>query len=350
MVDLPPYPVVRRRKRRYFTLLLLVVLLIGGWIGFWKYAEGRIEQSIDGWKAREAKAGRIYECGSQTVGGFPFRFEVLCDNVKATLTKSHPPADLTAPQIHIAAQVYDPTLLISEIAGPLTYAEAGQPPSYVANWSLAQSSVRGTPREPERVSVVIDGLHVKHVGGTDEPVADAERLEVHGRMLEGSARENPVIEIVLRSTKLAAPVLGAMAAKPTDSDVDVVLRGLKDFSPKSWPDRFRELAQTGGRLEIRRARIEQGDTLAVGSGTLTVGEDGKLDGQLNVTIAGAEAMINDVLAANKSRLGFSVQIGLGLLGGGKKLEGRPAISLPLRLRDGKAYLGPLKFADVPSLF
>jgi hypothetical protein len=220
----------------------------------------------------------------------------------------------------------------------------------VANWSLAQSSVRGTPREPERVSVVIDGLHVKHVGGTDEPVADAERLEVHGRMLEGSARENPVIEIVLRSTKLAAPVLGAMAAKPTDSDVDIVLRGLKDFSPKSWPDRFRELAQTGGRLEIRRARIEQGDTLAVGSGTLTVGEDGKLDGQLNVTIAGAEAMINDVLAANKSRLGFSVQIGLGLLGGGKKLEGRPAISLPLRLRDGHAYLGPLKFADVPSLF
>jgi hypothetical protein len=349
MIDLPPYPVVRRRKRRYLTLVLLVLLVCGGWIAFWKYAEGKIEDSINGWKAREARAGRIYECGSQTVGGFPFRFEVLCDQARATLTKSHPPADLTAPNIHIAAQVYDPTLLIAEIAGPLTYAAPGQPPSYVANWMLAQSSVRGTPREPERVSVVIDGLSVKRVAPA-EPVADAARLEIHGRMLEGSARENPVIEIVLRSTKLAAPVLGAMAAQPTDSDVDIVLRGLKDFAPKPWPDRFRELAQAGGRLEIRHARIAQGETLAVGSGTLTVREDGKLDGQLNVTVAGAEALINEVLAANKKRLGFSMSIGLGLLGGGKTLEGRPAISLPLRLRDGHAYLGPVRVADVPPLF
>jgi hypothetical protein len=346
----PSPRVVRRRKTRYLTLVLLVLVVCGGWVGFWYYGQGRIEQSIDGWKAREARAGRIYDCGSQTVGGFPFRFELLCGNVKATLDKAHPPATLTAPNIHVAAQVYDPTLLIAEVTGPVTYAEAGQQPSYVANWSLAQSSVRGTPREPERVSIVLDGLNVKHVDSTDEPVMNADRLEIHGRMLEGSARANPVIELVLRSTKLAAPLLGQMAAKPTDSDVDVVLRGLKDFAPKPWPDRFRELAQAGGKLEVRHARIAQGDTLAVGSGTLTVREDGKLDGQLNVTVAGAEALINDVLAMNSKKFGFSMSIGLGLLGGGKKLEGRPAISLPLRLRDGHAYLGPVKIADVPPLF
>jgi hypothetical protein len=159
-----------------------------------------------------------------------------------------------------------------------------------------------------------------------------------------------VIEIVLRSVKLAAPVLGAMAAKPTDSDVEITLRGLKDFAPKPWPDRLRELAQSHGKLEVRRARIEQGDTLAVGGGTLTINDKGKLEGQLNVTVAGAEALINEVLAANKQKLGFSVSIGLGLLSGNKKLEGRPAISLPLRLRDGVAYLGPVKLAEVPALF
>jgi hypothetical protein len=349
MYDEPSPYVVRRRKRRYLSLVLIVLLLAGGWVGFWYYAQGKIQDSIEGWKAREARAGRIYDCGTQTVGGFPFRFELLCDKVHVRLDKAHPPAELTAPNIHVAAQVYDPTLLIAEVGGPVTYAESGQQPSYIANWSLAQSSVRGTPREPERVSVVIDGLSVKRLN-PDEPVVDATRLEIHGRMLEGSARANPVIEIVLRSTKLAAPLLGTMAAKPTDSDIDVVLRGLKDFAPKPWPDRFRELAQAGGKLEVRRARIAQGDTLAVGSGTLTVRDDGKLDGQLNVTVAGAEALINDVLAMNQKKLGFSMSIGLGLLGGGKKLEGRPAISLPLKLRDGHAYLGPVKIADVPRLF
>ena len=349
MVDLPPYPVVRRRKRRYLTLILLVLLVIGGWVGFWKFAQVRAEAAIEGWKAREARAGRVYQCGAQTIGGFPFRFELLCDGVKAVIRSGHPPAEVTAANIHVASQVYQPTLLISEVTGPLTYAEEGKPPRYVANWKLAQSSVRGTPRDPERVSIVLDDLSVKHVE-RDEPVVDATRLEVHGRIVEGSAQLNPVIEIVLRSTKLAVPVLGAMAAKPTDSDVEVVLRGLKDFAPKPWPDRLRELAKTHGKLEVRRARIEQGETLAVGGGTFTINDKGKLEGQLNVTIAGAEALINEVLAANKQKLGFSVSIGLGLLSGNKKLEGRPAISLPLRLRDGVAYLGPIKVAEVPALF
>ena len=348
MVDLPPYPVVRRRKRRYLALFLLVLLVIGSWIGFWKFAQTRAEAAIEGWKAREARAGRVYECGSQTIGGFPFRFELLCDGVKAAI-RSVPPAEVTATNIHVASQVYQPTLLISEFTGPLTYAEEGKAPSYIANWKLAQSSVRGTPRDPERVSIVLDGLSVKHVEPA-EAVVDAERLEIHGRIVEGSAQSNPVVEIVLRSTQLAAPVISAMAAKPTDSDIEIVLRGLKDFSPKPWPDRFRELAQSQGKLEVRRARIVQGDTLAVGGGTFTINEHGKLDGQINVTVAGAEALINDVLAANKQKLGFSVSIGLGMLSGNRKLEGRPAISLPLRVKDGSAYFGPVKVADVPALF
>lgn len=349
MVDLPPYPIVRRSKRRYLTLILLVLLVIGGWVGFWKFAQIKAEAAIEGWKAREARAGRVYECGSQTIGGFPFRFELLCDGVKAAIRSAHPPAEVTAANIHVASQVYQPTLLISEVTGPLTYAEEGKPPNYVANWKLAQSSVRGTPRDPERVSIVLDGLSVKHVEPA-EPVVDADRLEIHGRIVEGSAQSNPVIEIVLRSKKLAAPLLGNLAAKPTDSDVEVVLRGLKDFAPKPWPDRLRELAQTHGKLEVRRARIEQGDTLAVAGGTMTINEHGKLEGQLNVTIAGAEALLNEVLAASKNRLGFSMSIGLGLLSGNKKLEGRPAITLPLRMRDGTAYLGPIKLAEVPALF
>ena len=349
MVDLPPYPIVRRRKRRYLTLILLVLLVVGGWIGFWKFAQIRAEEAIEGWKAREARAGRIYDCGSQTIGGFPFRFELLCDGFKAAIRSADPPAVVTATNIHVASQVYQPTLLISEITGPLTYAEEGKPPSYVADWKLAQSSVRGTPRDPERLSIVLDDFHVKRVEPA-ESVVDAERLEIHGRIVEGSAQSNPVVEVVLRSTKLATPVLGNMAAKPTNSDIEITLRGLKDFAPKPWPDRLRELAQSNGKLEVRRARIEQGETLAVGGGTFTINENGKLEGQLNVTVAGAEALINDVLAANKQKLGFSISVGLGLLSGNRKLEGRPAISLPMRVRDGNAYLGPVKIAELPALF
>lgn len=341
--------IVRRRNRRYAIMVLLILLAVGGWIGFWVYADGAARAAIDGWKAREARAGRVYDCGAQTTGGFPFRFELLCENASAVIRSAHPPARVAMPGVHLAAQVYDPTLLIAEVTGPLTYAQEGQAPSYSASWSLAQASVRGTPRAPERVSIVLERPSVRRLDPAG-PVLDAGRLEIHGRMLEGSAQSHPVIELVLRSAGLSAPAAGPMAVKPIDGELDAVLRGLNDFAPKPWPDRFRELAQAGGRIEIRRVRVQQGDTLAVGTGALTVNGNGRLDGQLNMTIAGAESLINDVLAANRRKLGFSVSLGLGLLGGSKKLEGRPAIGLPLRVADGTMYLGPVKLGEVPPLF
>ena len=71
-------PSARRRIWRYISLLMLVAILFGGWSWLWSYAAGKAEVTLDGWRAREAKAGRIYACGSQTIGGYPFRFEVDC--------------------------------------------------------------------------------------------------------------------------------------------------------------------------------------------------------------------------------------------------------------------------------
>ena len=49
----------------------------------------------------------------------------------------------------------------------MTVAEPGQPPGYVVNWTLGQSSVRGTPRAPERGSLVFDNLTVERAGAHD---------------------------------------------------------------------------------------------------------------------------------------------------------------------------------------
>ncbi|HEY1310111.1 MAG TPA: DUF2125 domain-containing protein, partial [Pseudolabrys sp.] len=142
----------RRTGRRYAILVFLVLALIGGWSWFWQYAAGKAEIALDGWRAREAKSGRIYACGTQTIGGYPFRFEVDCDKASALFRSNHPPVEIKAGGMLIAAQIYQPNLLITEFHGPLTIAEPGKPPNIVVNWKLAQSSVRGTPTAPERVS------------------------------------------------------------------------------------------------------------------------------------------------------------------------------------------------------
>ncbi len=118
--------------------------LAAGWTGFWKFAAGKAETAIDGWRAREAQAGRIYTCGSQNIGGFPFRIEVNCGQASALLRSNQPPIELNATGLVMVAQVYQPGLLISEFRGPLTAGEPGKSPEFIADWKLAQSSVRGT--------------------------------------------------------------------------------------------------------------------------------------------------------------------------------------------------------------
>src|SRR5689334_4716829 len=155
----------RRTGRRYTILVFIVLALIAGWTGFWKFAATKAQEAIDGWRLREAKSGRVYTCGSQDVGGYPFRIEVSCDGASAVF-RTDQPVELKAQGLTVVAQVYQPGLLISEIHGPLTIGETGKSPDIVANWSLAQSSVRGTPAAPQRASLVFDAPTVDRVAGT----------------------------------------------------------------------------------------------------------------------------------------------------------------------------------------
>ena len=340
---------VSQITRRFIVLLVLVVALCAGWTWFWHYASAKAEATIAGWRAREAKAGRVYTCGTQTLGGFPFRVEVVCDRAGAVLRGNGPPVEIKTANVHVAAQIYQPSLLISEFRGPFTVGEPGKSPEFIANWKLAQSSVRGTPQSPERVSIVLDEPKFDRVSPS-EALLRGKRLEVHGRIVEGSAANRPVIEVALKLAQVSAPVGGPVTAIPIDADINFVLRGLSDFSPKSWPDRFREIQAAGGRIDIVNARVAQGDTIAVGGGALTLNNRGRLDGQMNVTVAGVESFINAVSSATRQRSGFSISLGLGLLGGNATLEGRKAINLPLRFNDGAIFLGPIPIGQAPALF
>ena len=130
-------------NRRYLILVVLLILLAVGCSGLWYFAVGKAQEAIDGWRAREAKSGRVYTCGSQSIGGYPFRIEVNCQRAAVLFRGSKPPIEIKSTGVLVAAQIYQPTLLISEFHGPLTIADPGKPPDFVLNWKLAQSSVRG---------------------------------------------------------------------------------------------------------------------------------------------------------------------------------------------------------------
>jgi len=367
----------RRTGLRYTILLFIVLALAAGWTGFWKFASGKAQEAIEGWRAREAKAGRIYNCGSQTIGGYPFRIEVNCAGASALFRSNQPPVELKASSLVVLSQVYQPGLLISEYHGPLTIGEPGKLPDIVADWKLAQSSVRGTPAAPSRASLVFEQPAVDRMSGGDrQSVLRAKHFEIHGRMVEGSAADKPVIEIALQLDQVSAPTLHPAAGQPIDANVTGVLRGLNDFSPKPWSMRFREMQAAGGRIDITQARVQQGEILAVGGGSLSINGNGRLEGQLRVTMAGLDQFLAAIGAQQRvqssssmdkivgaldrlapglgdvarQQAGANIALGINMLGEQTTLEGKRAVTLPLRFTDGSVFLGPIPIGNTPALF
>jgi hypothetical protein len=369
----------RRRTWPIAIPFAIVVLLAAAWSGAWYYAVNKAETAVAAWRAREASRGRIYDCASQSTGGYPFRIEVRCTEPTADLRGTRPPLTLKARDLLVAAQVYQPTLLIGEFTGPLSVGEVGKPPSVIVNWSLAQTSLRGTPSAPQRVSVVLDNASLDRIGATQEPIARAGHIELHGRAAGATPQGGPIVDLALRLVAASAANLHPAAAQPFDAEAAAVLRGLKDLAPKPWPERLRELQAAGGEIEIVSARLRQGDTTLVGSGALSLASSGHLNGQLQVTVAGIEALVQKleielppqagsqaglnrvapVLGAldrvspglgKFARQQALVGIAVGLGGQQTELEGKPAVSLPVRFQEGEVYFGRLRVGQIAPLF
>lgn len=366
----------RRRPWRVALPLVILLSLAAAWSGFWFYAVARTEGLLAAWQQREAQAGRSYTCGRETIGGFPFRFELICEQPSAEFASNEPKVVFRAANVHAAAQVYDPTLLIAEIDSPVTIAVSGEAP-VDANWKLLQISIRGRPPAPNRASIVIEGVAVAPPAGTaDNALLRAQRIELHGRVAEGTVTDHPVLDLAVTFAGLAAPALHPMTREPLEVTAIGVLHGLDHLRPMPLPARLRQLQAAGGRLQIKQARLEQGDVTAVAAGSLGLTAEGRLDGQLDMTVAGLDRVLprlgidqlapqNDRLApafdaldkllpglgqAARRQAGSGLSVGLSLIGRPAELDGRKALALPLRFVDGAVYLGPVRVGAVAPLY
>jgi hypothetical protein len=389
----------RRSRWQLFLMPALLLVAAAAWSVFWLFAASQAEVKADAWRAQEARAGRTFDCAKRSIAGFPFRLEVHCEGASVLLNAQGAAQEgaqqaVTARlgEILVVAQVYDTKLLIAEFTAPATIIDSHGSSSMVVNWSKARSSVVGLPAVPQRASIVFDDPSIDRVNSSVQvPLARAKHVELHGRVAEGSTPDHPLIETVVRVGAGSVQEVHPLLAQPFDAEIRATLSGLKDLSPKPWPQRLRELQAAGGHVEIVQSRIQQGGLVAIAAGTLGLDAQGRLDGELQMTVAGIEQVIpalglekmldegvpqgtldrvvpgvktqdignlfgaldraipglGKVVRQNAS---VGVAAGINALGTAAVLEGKKARTFPLRFAEGTVYLGPLKVAQIPPLF
>jgi len=377
---LPPRTTAHRTARRWIAVGATIVAIAVIWVWLWYYAATVADRTLAGWLQREAAAGRVYSCGSQSFGGFPFKLDVHCRDVGVEVKTAQPAYAVAARTAIFGAAIWHPTRLVGNVVGPLTFAEQGQAPRFSADWVHGQITVSGIPPNPESASFLLANPHLDRItiAVAHDDIFKAGRIEATGRVTAGAPNNHPVIEVTLHIDQAVAPALHPSLAEPVDISLDAFVRGFADLAPKPWPDRVREMQEGGGGIDVKVIRIAQGNTIIIaGTGTLTVNDHGKLDGVLGLAVAGIERIvpllaIDRLIAQGIDRLSGSDSVldrlapaisgairesanasvieNLKKMGQQTSIDGRPAVALPLRLVDGTIYLGVLPVGQIPSLF
>ncbi|MCL2714553.1 MAG: DUF2125 domain-containing protein [Alphaproteobacteria bacterium] len=381
--------------------LIVLLLVAAGWSGFWFYAASQTATVADAWAAKEAQSGRVYNCASRSISGFPFSLEILCSGVNVSLTAqaaNRRPFTARLDSILIQARLSSPTSVTVDFDGPALVTDDVTHASFYVTWSQARA-VAGMPTLAQRASILFDNLTIDRVDGTTRaPIARAAHVELRGAITEDASSRGPAIDMSLDLVQGTIQDVHPLLLEPFDAELRARVTGLTDIRPKPWPQRFREIQAAGGHLEIMGSRLRQADTVAVTSGLLNLTPSGHLDGEMQVTVAGLERILpalglDKMLEQREAQRGLTVNsvpsqdgksadggpqdakvlgaldraipglgrfvsknanvgvmVGINLLGRPAELEGHKARTLPLRFVDGAVNVGPLRVAQTPPLF
>ena len=363
----------RRRPWLMALPLLALLALAGVWSAAWFLLANRAEAELERRLAAEAAAGRRLDCARRGFSGFPFRFEVVCE--RPVLTLAAPRLTLSAERLHAAMQIYDPTLVIVETAGPATVRPAGGP-SFLAEFHLAQASYRGTPDQLTRAALVVSDVTLREIagGGTagtgstggagtaavvsaanaagaaeggaggnaGSPLLSAKRLEFHLRPTPDTPPGTRNLDFTAEAAGLAVPNL-----PPGRMSLEATAFSLPEHMARNAPEMLRGWQANGGRLGLSLLRVESDRFLARLSGSLGLDAAGRPEGRITAEVAGL-----DRLVSGSGSWGVWSTLAPALLLAGKpaKVEDRSGVSLELNAEHGAVRLGPVRLATLPPVY
>ena len=350
-------PTPRRATRpRLFLPFGLLLLLTLAWSIGWLVLRGRAEAELDGMLAREAAAGRTWTCPDRALGGYPFRFELVCPSL------AFERADFAARlgRVVAVAQVYRPTHVIVEAQGPLAVSRG--PVTAEAEWTLLQASLQVAVQDGrgrlDRLSVVTDGLRGRADAGAGPVAFAARHLEFHARPDPARFAGEGAVDASLRAEGATVPSLDPVlgGTEPADIALDATATRAAGFGAGRFADELERWRAGGGSVDVTLASVVKGPRRVRARGTLALDDAHRLAGRLDLEAAGLEAIVGPILAQRFGTERGALVGGLigGLLGavrpreprieqvpqGGPDAGPRLAPLPPLTLENGRVRLGP----------
>lgn len=323
---------------RYFILLGVVVAAALGYAAYWVYLAGLVPDRFNAWADQQRARGWTVSYDEVRVSGFPFRLEA-----SVLAPRLAQPGSAAAPawegeRIDAVAHPWNLTHILFHFEGRQRIAFVERRRSRIVDVTMAENvgSYRTTTGgKPLRLSFEADGLELRSV---DLPgPATVRRAVLHMRRAEAT---NRLGDAALKVEGLRLPA-GVEAPLGRDIDLLDVILGLTGALPNGLPPSDAVIAwrDAGGTVEVQKFDVTWGAVKAAASGTLQLDETTRPAGEMTAKIRGHEALLDAAAATGRIRARDLdlAKSALGLLAA----AGGGVLSVPVRLQNGSAYLGPV---------
>jgi hypothetical protein len=345
-----PSPSSSRRLWLIVAPLVLLALLAAAWSALWVYAQGRVEAEIDRALARESGAGRNITCAERTVAGFPLRIEVSC--AKPLFAQSRGRAiEVTGERLTAVAEVWQPRHVRFDILGPVRVAEPGPGGREIALAAFTAGRAVAVHDSDGRhqLQVTADDLELKLDEAARVFRSPHAEFTLHRQGADG-AGSHPV-DVTLAVARLDGPLALPGVHGAVDLTAQLTVSGVDGIRGATQAEQLRSWAAAGGKADIGHLRLMGEGIASDASGVVGLDARGRLNGSLRVLVHGLDQVMDDLVRRRAVPPEMMTLLPtLAAISRKGDIAGRPAMALPIALREGLIRVGPVPIGAIPPLF
>ena len=351
---------------------LIIVLLVGGYTVYWQTLAGDVLDGVVAWAEERRAEGMNVSFAGARMTGFPFRMDLEIETLNISDPQHPNDWSWTGEKVDVALNPFQLSRINAHFLGEhqLTYTDR------MTAGAAGRNELRSTA-ENARLALTLGRDKVKRIfaeiddwqgqfkasGKTDfVPVsAKTYRMQLETAPQEGSGQAAAAAVDTLDTQTLVMQieelVLPSGTFPPLGDNIRKVearthMRNLPaDFQrADDCDDAMRRWADRDGSLDIEALHMVWGDLDLTAEGEISLDRQYRPQGAITTLAGGYNAVIDGLYDQGQldETLASLIKSALNLLAlTGKDPKGR--LQIPLDMRGGFLFLGPLKLTDLPPV-
>lgn len=271
-------------KKRIIALGAVILIVIVGWSGGWLFLSDQIKRNVAAMAEADGVAAPKVTCGTLTVGGFPFRFDLDCAD--GTLVSGDVTATLA--ELRVSVRVYDFYHARISARGPVMLTDAFTGSQSKIEWETLEASARITNNRIGRISIEATKPVWTDMIFGDLVIASADKIETHLLDIPERHEADKGLAALASYSKVSNAAMPALTLNAAEIELQGNIIGLPaDVASLGAPDALQRWQQAGGKLQDIALNGTDGERFARAEGTLGLDDQGRMEGQVNLTSRGA---------------------------------------------------------------